>query len=105
MTPDPGTVLWVASGVGGVAIIFGTWVWQSNGDKIKANAEAVKLLDAQKADDKELTRVRDQQVEIFKIIRNHEAEDRTRHEQLIRVMNDNQREIINLINERRIKPR
>lgn len=77
--PDPATVLWIASGLGGALTLVAVWAWYHTHKRID---DAWREIDG-KADNVELTRTRDAQQLIFEQIREHDGEDRNRHVELV----------------------
>lgn len=98
MSPsDNEMVLWIASGLGVAVMALGKAAWDTARQKI----DEARLLAETKADAKELDRVRNHQADIFKLIREHEAEDRQRHEQLLDRINTGQQQILERLDQRR----
>ena len=77
--PDPATVLWIAGGLAGALSLVAVWAWNHTHKRID---DVTDDLD-KKAENVELTRVRDTQNQIFEQIRQHDSQDRERHVQLI----------------------
>ena len=77
--PDAATVLWIAGGLAGALSLVAVWAWNHTHKRIDDVNGSLK----EKAENTELTRVRDTQNLIFEQIRDHDAQDRERHVQLI----------------------
>lgn len=80
--PDPATVLWIAGGLGTITLAIATWAWSHTHKRIDDVHDGLKS----KAENSELTRVRDTQSDIFGEIKEHDQQDRERHTQLIHTM-------------------
>ena len=61
MTPDPGTVLWIAGGLGTALSLIALWAWNHTHKRID---DAWKAID-EKASNAELTRQRDTVADIY----------------------------------------
>jgi hypothetical protein len=93
--PDPGTVFYIAGGLGAVLLIVVPWAWLSMDrrvDKAQQTADS-------KASNEEMNRQRDNLGELFNVFREHERADRDRHDQLVKMINDNHVELLDRINE------
>lgn len=77
--PDSATVVWIAGGLGGALSIVAMWAWNHTHKRIDDVSDGLKG----KAENSELTRVRDTQSDIFDQIREHDQQDRERHTQVI----------------------
>lgn len=87
---DAATALWIASGLGVALTALAKWAWDTTHDEIKK----IRQLAEGKASMDEVNRLRDTQSSIFSIIREHEAEDRSRHGQLIDRINEGHEKIL-----------
>ena len=76
--------MWAVA-VGAVAI-----VWKANAIRMDDMQKQIES----KAAGAEVERQRDTQAKLFDIMREHEAEDRTRHEQLLEKINDGNSKIL-----------
>ena len=61
MTPDPGTVLWIAGGLGSVLMVVCLWAWNHTHARIDKAWDAID----EKASNAELIRQRDTVVAVF----------------------------------------
>lgn len=76
---DADTVLWIAGGLASSLTLIAMWAWSHTHKRIDDVSDGLKG----KAENSELTRVRDTQSDIFQQIREHDQQDRERHTQLI----------------------
>jgi hypothetical protein len=94
-SPDPGTLLYVASGLGAVLLIVVPWAWLSMDKRV----EKAQVTADSKASNEEMNRQRDNVSELFKVFREHERADRDRHDALVKMMNDYHVELLDRIKE------
>lgn len=93
--PDPNTLLMIVGGLGAVVLLVIPIAWNQMDDRVK---KAQDTADS-KASNEEMGRQRDNVSELFKVFREHEQADRDRHDQLVKVINENHVEMMDRISE------
>lgn len=94
---SPELFMWIVGGLVSIVIMFAGWVWNDTRDKYmetRKNIHEIRGSIPSTYERQEITRQRDNVSQLFALFRDHETADRDRHDDLVKLINENHSQML-----------